>query len=219
MRLLLHLSPNTAPVPFDHLHQLTGALHKWLGLNDAHDALSLYSFGWLSGGKAQNGALSFPDGPGWTISFYDDALAKRLVAMAVDKPEAAYGMRVQEVQFAPEPDFSGEERFVSASPILTRRNRDDGGRDHLTWDDPAADATLTRTFHRKLESAGLPAEGTRIVFDRSFRGAKTKLCHIKGNAYRANACPIIATGTPEALRLLWLCGAGEMTGSGFGALR
>lgn len=48
MRLHLRLSPNTTPVSFDHLHQLTGALHKWLGENEVHDELSLYSFGWLS---------------------------------------------------------------------------------------------------------------------------------------------------------------------------
>ena len=54
MRLNLNLSPNTKPLPFDHLHMLTGALHHWLGWNEAHDDLSLYSFGWLQGGKVRD---------------------------------------------------------------------------------------------------------------------------------------------------------------------
>lgn len=219
MRFHLVTSPNTAPVPFDHLSQLTGALHKWLGPNEVHDGLSLYSFGWLSGGRANSGTVQFPNGAGWTVSFFDDLLGKRLLRGLLEDPEVAFGMEVREAQVAEEPDFASEHRFLTASPVLARRNRDDGGRDHLRWDDPAAGEALTRTFHTKLSAAGLPTDGATLAFDRGFRGAKTKLCRIKGNAYRANACPVLATGTPEALRLLWLCGAGEMTGSGFGALR
>lgn len=48
MRLNLRLTPNEEPVPFDHVHNLTGAIHKWLGKNDLHDKISLYSFGWLN---------------------------------------------------------------------------------------------------------------------------------------------------------------------------
>lgn len=219
MRLNLRLSPNTTPVPFDHLHQLTGALHTWLGENEVHDGLSLYSFGWLSGGRAQNGHVAFPSGASWTVSFYNDALAKRFLSGLLASPSLAFGMDVAEAQVAEEPKLTSPWRFLTASPVLARRNRDDGGRDHLRWNDPAADDALTRTFHTKLAAAGLSTDGASIVFDRDFRGAKTKLCRIKGNAFRANACPVLATGTPEQLRLLWLCGAGELTGSGFGALR
>jgi CRISPR/Cas system endoribonuclease Cas6 (RAMP superfamily) len=49
MRLHLSLTPNTEPVPFNYQHQLTGALHKWLGENELHDKISLYSFSWLRG--------------------------------------------------------------------------------------------------------------------------------------------------------------------------
>lgn len=51
MRPNLRLTGNTQPVPFDHLHQLTSALHKWLGTNEEHNRLSLYSFSWLDGAK------------------------------------------------------------------------------------------------------------------------------------------------------------------------
>lgn len=44
MRLHLTLSPNTQVVPFNYQHQLTGAVHKWLGDNDLHDKISLSIF-------------------------------------------------------------------------------------------------------------------------------------------------------------------------------
>jgi CRISPR/Cas system endoribonuclease Cas6 (RAMP superfamily) len=55
MRLHLYLSPNERPVPFDYQHYLTGAFHKWLGANDLHDRLSLYSLSWLYEGRARRG--------------------------------------------------------------------------------------------------------------------------------------------------------------------
>lgn len=219
MRLFLSLTSNTEPVPFDHLSALTGTVHRFLGENEAHDGLSLYSFGWLSGGRAQNGHVEFQNGAHWTVSFYDEALGKRLLSGLLEDPSVAFGMSVTEAQIVDPPPFESPVRFLTASPVLARRNRDDGGRDHLRWDDPASTEALTRTFHTKLTAAGLSTDGASVEFDRDFRGAKTKLCRVKGNAFRANACPILATGSPEQLRLLWLCGAGELTGSGFGALR
>lgn len=219
MRLHLRLSPNTDPVPFDHLDTLRGRIHSWVGENDVHDGLSLYSFSWLSGGKVFNGHVAFSNGATWTLSFVDGILGKAVLRGLLATPEVAYGMGVEEAQLAEVPAFEPKHRFLAASPVLTRRNRDDGGRDHLRWDNPDADATLTRTLHTKLRAAGLPTDGAAVSFDREFGGAKTKLCRVKGNAFRANACPVIGTGSPDQLRVLWLAGAGDMTGSGFGALR
>ena len=51
MRLNLKLTANTGdPVPYNHLHWLTGFLHRCVGESTLHDQLSLYSFGWLGGG-------------------------------------------------------------------------------------------------------------------------------------------------------------------------
>lgn len=219
MRLYLGLSPNTEPVPYDHLDTLRSRIHRWLGENDLHDALSLYSFSWLSGARAGRGHLTFPAGATWTVSFYDPSATKTLLRGVLADPVVTAGMHVTEAQEAPEPEFDREHRFLVASPVLARRNRDDGGRDHLRWDDPEADKALTRTFHTKLRAAGLNLGNAALAFDRSFDGAKTKLVAVKGTQYRANACPVIARGTPEALRLLWLTGAGELTGCGLGALR
>lgn len=221
MRLVLSLSPNTEPVPFDHLHRLTGALHKWLGANDVHDGLSLYSFGWLRGARMRDGALDFPRGTAWTVSFVNLDLGKQLLEGLLGDPEITCGMQVQEVHLAEAPPFGSSHRFLVDGAVLTRRNRDDGGRDHLTFEDPAADETLTRTLRRKLVAAGLEedAENTRVRFDRAWGGAKRKVVALKGIRYRTSVCPVIIEGTPEALQFAWLAGVGELTGSGLGALR
>ena len=222
MRLNLRLTGNTEPVPFNHLHHLTGALHEWLGANRVHDGLSLYSFGWLGGAESQNGHLTFPQGTRWRVSFHDTGLAKRCIDGIMQDPVVAFGMRVFEVKEQATPTFSGCYRFkTDRAPVIARQRRDDGSRKYLLWDDEGADAVLTRTLRHKLKAAGLDGKhlGAEVQFDRTYQGARTKLAAIKGVKHKGSLCPVVVTGTPEAVRFAWTVGVGELTGSGFGALR
>jgi len=223
MRLNLQLTGNTEPVPFNHLHQLTGALHTWLGAdNPYHDGISLYTFGWLHGGQARDGALTFPSGSRWRLSFHDEDAAKDVLRGILADPSVAYGMRVAEVQEQRTPAFGAHYRFkTDHAPVITRRRREDGSQDYLTYDDPAADETLTRTLHTRLRTAGLDGEHLRttVRFDRGYDGARTKVARIKGIDHKGSLCPVIVEGTPEAVRFAWNVGVGELTGSGFGALQ
>lgn len=222
MRLQLHLTPNTQPVPFDHLHQLTGALHKWLGTNDLHDGLSLYSFGWLRGGESRNGTLHFPRGTQWSISFFDDDQARRLLAGMLHDPAVAYGMCIQEIREVAPPSFATAYCFrTDGSSIVIRQKRPDGSRAYLLWDDPATDEALTQSFRRKLTAAGFGDEDldARIRFDRSYPNARTRKISVKGIHHRGSECPVVVEGTPQALHFAWTVGLGELTGSGFGAVR
>ncbi|MEM1044343.1 MAG: CRISPR-associated endoribonuclease Cas6 [Bacteroidota bacterium] len=221
MRLHLKLSPNTAPVPFDHLHWLTGVLHKWLGKNEAHDGLSLYSFGWLGGAKPVGEGLQFAGGAEWRVSFVSDDLSDRLRAGIRQDPTVLAGMRVYEIREQITPGFGPAARFLVDGAVLTRQNRDDGGRDHLTYENEAADETLTRTLRTRLDAAGLvdDARQTTARFDRTYDKARTKLVTLKGTRYRASECPVIIEGTPAAVQAAWLLGVGELTGMGLGALK
>ena len=221
MRLVLRLSPNTAPVSFDHLHQLTGTLHKWLGENEAHDGLSLYSFGWLSGARPVSGHLQFPGGSEWSVSFLQDDLSDRLRLGIRQDPTVLSGMRVYEIREQITPGFGPAARFAVDGAVLTRRTRDDGGRDHLTFRDADTDESLTRTLRRRLETAGLEGEhlDTTVRFDRDYEKARTKLVTLKGTRYRTSECPVIVEGTPETVQAAWLVGVGELTGMGLGALK
>lgn len=226
MRLNLTLSPNTDRVPFDHLHRLTGTLHKWVGPdNDLHDGPSLYSVGWLEGGRATDGALAFPEGARWRLSFYDDGAAKAALEGVLRAPSVFAGMRVTEAQQQTTPAFSGGYRFAVDAPVVARRRRDDGSREYLLYDDERADAALTRTLRRKMTAAGLDVDSAeaKVRFDRGYDGAHTKLATIEkgGHAiqHKGSVCPVIVEGPPAAARFAWNVGVGELTGSGFGALK
>ncbi len=226
MRLNLTLSPNTEPVPFNHLHKLTGTLHKWLGPdNEQHDGPSLYSVGWLSGGKAENGALAFREGARWRLSFWDSGAAKAVLKGILNDPSVFAGMQVTEAQQQTTPAFSSGYRFDVDAPVIARRRRDDGSREYLIYDDERADESLTRTLRRKIESADLDVDpsAVQVRFDRGYDGAHTKLATIeKGTCaidHKGSMCPVIVEGPQEAPRFAWNVGVGELTGSGFGAVK
>jgi len=226
MRLNLTLSSNTDPVPFTHLHKLTGTLHKWLGSdNDLHDGLSLYSVGWLKGGHGKDGALAFPDGARWRLSFYDDGAAKSVLEGLLQDPSVFAGMRVTEAQQQTTPTFSAGYRFEVDAPVIARRRREDDSREYLLYNDERADTALTRTLRAKMEAASLdvdPSEA-RVRFDRGYNGADTKLATIEKGGHeihhKGSVCPVIVEGPPEAARFAWNVGVGELTGSGFGAVK
>ena len=223
MRLNLTLSPSTEPLPFNHLHRLTGTLHKWAGPENAlHDGLSLYSFGWLHKAQAQNGALQFSEGSRWRLSFYDPEAAKDVMKGILDDPAVTSGMRVVEVKEQAVPSFSERYRFqTDLAPVIARQRRDDGSRQYLTHEDEEVDAVLTGVLRRKIKAANLDVDpsSVRVQFDRSYDAARTKLATIKGTDHKGSVCPVIVEGPSEAVRFAWLVGVGELTGSGFGALQ
>ncbi|MDZ7693033.1 MAG: CRISPR-associated endoribonuclease Cas6 [Balneolaceae bacterium] len=221
MRLHLKLTPNTEQVDFNYQHKLTGTLHKWLGQNDLHDKISLYSFSWLRGDvKTSSGGLNFPQGARWFISFWEDKYTEKLKNGILTDPEVAYGMKVKSVKQQSIPEFGDEYRFKVASPVLIRKNRDDGTREHLEFRDEEVDELMSQRMQSKLKEAGFNDEhlDIKIEFDQDYSNPKTKLIEIKGIQLKANLCPVKISGTDEAVKFAWDVGVGELTGSGFGAL-
>lgn len=221
MRLHLFLSPNERPVPFDYQHYLTGAFHKWLGANDLHNALSLYSLSWLYEGHARGKTLEFTRGAHWFLSLYDEALIEPLVTSALRDPEVCCGMRVVRIEQQATPHFGPCFTFKVGSPILARSQKSEDGRvRHFIYSDPEANALLTATLRHKLDRAGLgaPHNTATVRFDQTYRNPKTKLVTIKDIHNRASICPVTVEGTPEAVAFAWNVGIGHGTGSGFGSL-
>jgi CRISPR-associated endoribonuclease Cas6 len=219
MRLHLQLTPNSQPVPFNYQHKLTGALHKWLGENDLHDKISLYSFSWLRGDvDSITEGLNFPQGAKWSISFWEKEYTSDLIQGIVDQPSVAYGMEADEVQIVRSPDFKEQWRFKVSSPVLVRKNRGDATRKHLTFKDDDVGIYLKRTLRRKLNEAEIEHDDFTVSFDKNYSGARTKLIDLKGTKLKVNLCPIIMEGDPKAIEFAWNVGIGELTGSGFGAL-
>ncbi|MBO0932065.1 CRISPR-associated endoribonuclease Cas6 [Fibrella aquatilis] len=220
MRLNLSLTPTRQLIPFDYQQRLVGAFHKWLGDNEQHDGLSLYSLSWLSNGRVnkQRTGLRFDHGASWFISSYNTELLLKVVHGIQTDPEIAFGMSVRSLTIQALPDFSSEQRFTVASPVFIKRTIN-GNVEHILYDHPQANDFLTETLRRKLRAADLPDDGVQVVFDSSYSKAQSKLLTFNGIQNRASMCPVIVSGTSEQVAFAWCVGVGNSTGIGFGALR
>lgn len=219
MRIYLHLTPNTEPVPFDYQHRLVGAFHKWLGENELHDDISLYSLSWLSHGHRRGRGLDFPNGSTFQVSAPDDVLLSKMVQGVFSGHQISWGMEVREVTIQRTPDFGDRQRFIVQSPVLVKRKREGEKHHHYYYpSDPEANGLLTDTLRQKLERLSLPADVT-VAFDPEFNRPRIKKIRYRDIDIKATYCPVIVQGDPRAVAFAWEVGVGNSTGIGFGALR
>jgi CRISPR-associated endoribonuclease Cas6 len=219
MRIHLTISKPEVPVPFNHQHKIVGAIHKWLGVNEEHGNLSLYSFSQLQKGRVKDGKLVFPYATGLFISSYDGDFLKRSIEGIWNDPEIAYGMKVTGIIFQEDPDLSTITLFHTASPILVK-NRVDDKIKHYHYSEEETARIMTDTMRSKMKRAGMPEDPElSIRFDNKYPRAKTQLIDYKGIKNRANRCPVLVQGSPETKQFVWNVGIGNSTGIGFGALK
>jgi len=217
MRVHIQFSKPNEIVPFNHQEILTGAFHKWIGINNIHNDISLYSFSRLNGGRIKEKGLSFPQGAKWFISVYDKELFKKLLSGIVDSPELNWGMRVLDFFVQPEPDFTYQSEFKVASPIFIKRNTENGQK-HYLFNEAKSSILMTETLQHKMKIAGLKDDNFKIEFNQKYNSPKTAKITYKGIENRANICPVIITGKPETKAFAWNVGIGNSTGIGFGAI-
>lgn len=217
MRVHIQFSKLNETIPFNHQEILTGVFHKWIGKNNIHNDISLYSFSRLSGGRIKDKGLIFPKGAKWFISIYDKDLFKKLLSGIVDSPELNWGMRVNDFFVQAEPDFSYQNEFMAASPIFIKRNTENGQR-HYLFHDPESSEFMTETMLNKMEKAGLKDDSLSVKFNLKYNKPKTAKITYKGIENKANICPVIITGKPETKAFAWNVGIGNSTGIGFGAI-
>lgn len=220
MRLNIKTSPNNRIVPFDYQNKLVGVLHKWIGENDIHNLISLYSFSWLYNGIRNSEGLNFKNGASWFISFHDDSKLKIILSSILEKPEMFYGMRVVDVSIEDTPDLSNRELFYLSSPILIKyRNKETGKITHYTYEDKEASELLKSTLLHKMQDAGLPLDETlEIYFDTEYKGRKIKHVNYRNIRNKASMCPVYIKGKPETKAFAWNVGIGNSTGIGFGSI-
>ena len=219
MRIYLHLTANTDIVPFNYQQYLVGAFHKWLGENELHDDISLYSLSWLSGGKKVRQGLIFPEGAEFFISSPLKDLHTKLIQGVFDGAYINWGMSVESVTMRVTPEFGRKHRFIAQSPIFIQRHIK--GRKHAKYyfpSDPEANDYLTETLRHKLERMVLPTE-VSVAFDPEYHSAHPKKVNFHGIDLRAAYHPVIVEGHPRAVQAAWEMGVGNSTGVGFGALR
>lgn len=219
MRVYLHLTQNTEPVPYDYQSSLVGAFHKWLGPNEIHDDISLYSLSWLSHGVAGKNGLDFPNGSTFYVSAPHRDLLKKMIDGIFQGQDIRWGMKVREVVLQPTPEFGDNRRFLVQSPVLIKRNRVDGdGQQYFFPYDKESNGYLTETMQHKLTKAGL-SHDIEVMFDPEYQNPKTKKIQYNKIDIIGTLCPIIVKGDPEAVSFAWNVGVGNSTGIGFGAVR
>jgi CRISPR-associated endoribonuclease Cas6 len=219
MRLYLQVTRNSKPISFNYQSYLTGAIHKWLGDNEHHGALSLYSFSWFENVTIRkNTGIMLDNNSYFFISAFEEKLLKKIVNGVMIDPTLCFGSEVTGIQIKDTPAFSSTERFFIGSPVFIKR-RFDNREKHITFDHPQCNDYLTETLQKKLKAANLPFENLQVRFDPTYSSPKTKVIKYKEISNRVNICPVIIEGTPEQIAFAWNVGIGNSTGIGFGALK
>lgn len=217
MRIYLVLSRNKENVPYTYQQKLVGTFYKWAGFNKIHDDISLFSLSWLSGGKGNKKGLEFKEGSFWFVSSPNIDFIKNLIKGIQKDPRVAFGMEVKEIYIKETPHFHNKMRFNVATPVLIKRF-DKNLQTYYLFDNKISNTYLTETLKSKLKKAGLDYSNIKVYFDTTYRNAKTKLITYRGIKNKANLCPVILEGSPDAIAFAWDVGIGNSTGIGFGAL-
>lgn len=218
MRIHIKTTKNNVIIPFNYQHKLVGALHKWLGINDLHGTMAMYSFSWLMNAIPNEKGLEYPNGANFFISFYDQDLCKRVIGSILNDPDICYGLRVIDITIEEDPDLSNKNLFNCASPVFIRRYNNEGDQ-HYTYTNEISGEFLKETLLNKMEKAGLaPDETLNIRFDINAVNKKIKLIDYKGIKNRVCQCPIIIEAKPETKLFAWNVGLGNSTGIGFGSI-
>jgi len=218
MRIHLKIKSNGQIIPFNHQHKLVGTIHKWLGWNNQHGKVSLFSFSWLTGGKRKNDMLHFEHGSSFFFSAFDEEIVKKMISGIQQDPSMFDGLKVVELVIQETPDLSTVSSFQVASPILIKRRVNDRI-DHILYDDPNAGEYLKETLQTRMKQAGLVDKSLEIHFDTSSPYAKRKNLVYNNVNNICSWCPVIINAKPETKQFAWNVGLGNSTGIGLGALR
>jgi len=218
MRIHLNVQNNESYIPFNHQSLLTGTIHKWIGKNNEHGKISLYSFSQLKGGKATQMGLKFSDYTSFFISAYDPMFLKKIIRGIQEDPKMFNGLIVKDVIIQEDPDFTNREIFYSASPIFIKRKLDDKI-EHILYNDPRANSCLKESLLTKMKIAGITDDSLQLKFIENDPSACTKKINYKEIENRASWCPIIIDANPLTKLFAWNVGLGNSTGIGFGAIK
>ncbi len=222
MRIVIKTTSNTSIIPFDYQQKMLGTIHKWLGNNEIHDKISLYSFSWLlNGSMVEKQGYTFPKGATFFMNFYEEEYLRILIRTIQQDPEMFCGLTVNDITIVQPPLFDEEaQRFRLGSPIFIKR-ADAGSNNYkyYLFDDQQSSELMTETLKHKMKEAGLPTDDTlKVEFDLSYPGKRKKMVTLHGIKCLASMCPVIIHGKPESKAFAWTTGIGSSTGSLFGSL-
>jgi len=159
-----------------------------------------------------------PRGAKWFISFYEIERAKEVIQAIRLYPDMFDDLVVEEIIIQEDPGFEHQELFLTASPILIKRPKENGATEFL-YDHPDCGKLMEETLRTKMKIAGLPDDDTlHIEFDLSYAKKKKKLVWYGNISSKTSVCPVIIQGKNATKQFAWNVGLGNSTGIGFGSI-
>lgn len=221
MRIYFKTTASSEVIPYNYQRKLVGCIHKWLGPNQWHDQLSLFSLSWLYGNhKSVSGkGLLFDRGAQFFFSTPDPRMIKQLINGIKQAPEMFGGLMIAEISILETLEYREKAYFHVQSPVLVKRTLERNKIRFYYPEDVEVNELLTQTMKNKLKKAGLVDKEIQVSFDTSYPKIRKKVSTYNGIQNKASICPIIIQGDPEAIAFAWDVGIGSSTGIGFGALK
>jgi CRISPR-associated endoribonuclease Cas6 len=201
---------------------------------NAGKRVKLFCFSGLRCAKRRAAGETLWLGPGpltWLVSSPVEAFLRHFATGLLAAGVMRVGERelpIAQVQALPAPDFRQETaRFTCLTPIvasLPRSDAEGGGTAYLRPRDGRAFSDAVRNNllykHRTLYGALPQNERFELTFDAAYLARNphggTKKVTIKGIDVIGVQAPFTACGSPELLKLMYACGAGEKNSAGFG---
>ena len=211
MKLRFRADTQGAILPYDYPAQIGREFYR--RADGDHDGQSLHSIGWIRGGEVDTTrqGLVISGSPRWSLGVGKANLLKSFLQSIEEDPEILPNVQIRYPESVSPPAKRAVEYFAE-SPILVRRERE-----HLRYDDPQANATVSRSLESKLEKLtgdSIPVEAEFTPTD----SARTKVMSTGKAEHKGNLCRIRVETTPEAQQLIPSVGVGALTGMGFGSV-
>ncbi|MFB6272398.1 MAG: CRISPR-associated endoribonuclease Cas6 [Salinibacter sp.] len=211
MKLRFQADTQGAILPYDYPARIGREFYR--RTEGDHDGQSLHSIGWIRGGEVDVTRQGFviTGTPRWSLGVGRTGPLEAFLESVDEDPEILPGVQIRYPEPVSPPAKETVE-YVADSPILARR-----GREHLRYDDPEADAVLTRSLETKLHKltgGEVPVQAAFAPTD----AARTKVMSTGKAEHRGNLCRIRVETRPEAQKLVPSVGVGALTGMGFGSV-
>jgi len=117
MRIHLKIDSGNNTIPFNHQHLLVGTIHKWLGWNELHGKVALFSFSRLEKGENTANGLKLGSYSSLFFSAYDREIIKSLIRGIQTDPNMFNGLSVSEIILEDDPELSGRDYFMLQAGI------------------------------------------------------------------------------------------------------
>ena len=224
MRIKLTLRHFDPRLPFNHVNELSSAIHRWIGNNSLHGMeYSCLNFGMLTDLTKQGESLRFKsETPEWWIGCWNEDMVSRLISGIHKDSHLAFGVHVESVKVSKLPDLRNQMKWFAESPIIVRKKRGLGKPvEYIMFDHSEASNLLRQSLLKRLSANAIEVneDSVYVSFDRHYRGSKSKLIYVNNIGVRGSICPVKVDAPLIVQEFLWTSGIGANTGMGFGALK